>query len=100
MAAAPENHNQKFDEALSQYESARSTLEILAAARQVRRCAQELELDAVQHARSEGISWGKIGGVYGLTKQGAQQRFKPPLHARTVAEETDGATKNDGATTN
>ena len=30
-------------------------------------------------ARDAGASWGDIGDIYGLTKQRAQQRFKPLL---------------------
>lgn len=37
-------------------------------------------------AREAGLSWTKIGAVYGLTKQGAQQRFKAPIQAPTAAD--------------
>lgn len=37
--------------------------------------ARELEL--VEAARDAGVSWARIGALYGLSKQGAQQRFRP-----------------------
>ena len=53
-----------------------AALSILQQARTARRQAEEAEIQAVEQARSAGASWGRIGQVYGLTKQGAQQRFK------------------------
>ncbi|NNG19378.1 hypothetical protein HJ590_07250 [Naumannella sp. ID2617S] len=43
----------------------------------LRAAAEACELDLVRAARNQGVSWSKIGAVYGLTKQGAQQRFRP-----------------------
>ena len=57
----------------------RTPLEMLAAARLARERAEERERDAVRSAREAGLSWSTIGELYGLTKQGAQQRFKPYL---------------------
>lgn len=54
-------------------------------ARRIRHLSEDLELDEVRAAREHGTSWSKIGAVYGLTKQGAQQRF------RAAAKEKDGA---------
>lgn len=45
-------------------------------ARTVRESAESLELELVRAARARKISWSRIGAVYGLTKQGAQQRFR------------------------
>lgn len=47
----------------------------LDAARQLREAADELEAAAVRSARAGGVSWSRIGKVYGTSKQGAQQRF-------------------------
>ena len=44
--------------------------------RSLREHAELLELELVREARSHGMSWARIGAVYGLTKQGAQQRFR------------------------
>jgi len=52
-------------------------LRTLDSARRVRERAEASELAAVAQAREAGVAWGRIGELYGLTKQGAQQRFKP-----------------------
>lgn len=54
-------------------------LAALGAAHQLRSRAETLEEDLVAQARAAGASWSKIGAIYGLTKQGAQQRFKKPI---------------------
>jgi hypothetical protein len=57
----------------------------LDAARRVREAAEELEAAQVQAARKAGATWNEIGACYGLTKQGAQQRFRAARHqARAV----------------
>ncbi len=43
---------------------------------------QQLEAATVVQAREAGATWSEIGAVYGLTKQGAQQRFRPPGRTR------------------
>ena len=48
----------------------------LQAARQLREAAEELEAAQVEAARKAGVTWNEIGACYGLTKQGAQQRFR------------------------
>lgn len=65
----------QITEALLAVERAESELERVAAVRTVRELAEALEFRAIRHARDARTSWSKIGGVYGLTKQGAQQRF-------------------------
>lgn len=45
-------------------------------ARKAREKAESRERKAVESARMAGVSWARIGQLYGLTKQGAQQRFK------------------------
>lgn len=52
-------------------------LAALDAARVERESADAAERAAVLAAREAGVSWSRIGELYGLTKQGAQQRFKP-----------------------
>jgi hypothetical protein len=42
---------------------------------------EALEADTVADARAAGATWGEIGALYGLSKQGAQQRFRPPKDA-------------------
>jgi hypothetical protein len=48
----------------------------LDAARRLREAAEELEAAQVEAARKAGATWIEIGASYGLTKQGAQQRFR------------------------
>ena len=48
----------------------------LEAARYLREAAEELEAAQVEAARKAGATWIDIGACYGLTKQGAQQRFR------------------------
>ena len=60
----------------------------LEAARRLREAAEELEAAEVEAARKAGATWNEIGACYGLTKQGAQQRFRAardPAKAVTAA---------------
>ena len=63
--------------ALAALNLADSPVSRLQAARQLREAAEELEAAQVAAARKAGITWIEIGACYGLTKQGAQQRFRP-----------------------
>jgi len=65
-------------EALSALETAPDALGSLDAARQLRERSEELEREWVEAARKAGFSWSRIGALYGMSKQGAQQRFGPP----------------------
>ena len=57
----------------------------LEAARQLREAAEELEAAQIEAARKAGATWNEIGACYGLTKQGAQQRFRAARnHAAAV----------------
>ena len=66
----------------------------LEAARRLREAAEELEAAQVEAARKAGATWLEIGATYGLTKQGAQQRFRA---ARKQAEEADAAARSKKA---
>ena len=59
------------------HRAAREPLERVDAARRLRDAADQLEAAAIDAARETGTTWGEIGELYGLTKQGAQQRFRP-----------------------
>jgi len=48
----------------------------LEAVRHSRQVLEDLEASVVAEARSAGVTWLEIGELYGLTKQGAQQRFR------------------------
>jgi len=51
----------------------------LDAARAGREQFERLELEQVRTLREQGTTWSRIGALYGLTKQGAQQRFRSRL---------------------
>lgn len=75
--------------ALRQRHAARDPLERLTASRILRESAEELEAAAIREARDVGITWQQIGECYGLTKQGAHQRFKAVLPRRSAHRTTD-----------
>lgn len=62
--------------ALGDLDAADGQLSRLDAARRLREAAEELEAAEIQAARRAGATWKEIGASYGLTKQGAQQRFR------------------------
>ncbi len=68
---------------LDALEVAGGTIGRLEAARRLREAAEDLEAAEVEAARKAGATWNEIGACYGLTKQGAQQRFRA---ARNQAE--------------
>jgi hypothetical protein len=63
--------------ALGDFDPADGPIGRLDAARRLREAADELEAAQVEAARKAGATWIEIGACYGLTKQGAQQRFRP-----------------------
>lgn len=76
----------QLGKALAALEAAPDALTALDAARRVRELAERVESEHVRAARLDGASWSRIGALYGLTKQGAQQRFGH--EARGVAATT------------
>jgi hypothetical protein len=62
--------------ALAALDAADGPISRLEAARRLREAAEELEAAQVEAARKAGATWIEIGASYGLTKQGAQQRFR------------------------
>ena len=62
--------------ALGALDAADGPVSRLQAARRLREAADELEAAQVEAARKAGVTWIEIGACYGLTKQGAQQRFR------------------------
>jgi hypothetical protein len=74
--------------ALSAFDVADRPMSRLDAARRLREAAEELEAAQVEAARKGGATWLEIGACYGLTKQGAQQRFRA---ARKQAEAAGAA---------
>lgn len=89
------DRREDLDAALEEFDRAVGAKELLAAARAVRSAIESLEQAAVQQARTEGLSWSKIGSVYGLTKQGAQQRFRERGRKRDDAGPAEVETEPD-----
>ena len=66
----------RISAALAALDVADGPMSRLEAARRLREAAEELEAAQVEAARKAGATWIEIGACYGLTKQGAQQRFR------------------------
>jgi hypothetical protein len=73
---APKSPVGRIAAALHDLDTADGPLSRLDAARRLRESADELEAAQVDAARKAGATWIEIGARYGLTKQGAQQRFR------------------------
>jgi hypothetical protein len=73
----------RIQRALRAHQAAADPLAALDAARVLREEAEDLERKSVDAVRAAGLSWAKIGALYGLTKQGAQQRFRRDSSGRT-----------------
>lgn len=67
----------ELGEALRRLDSSADPLDAVDAARRLREMAERTEHELVRAARGQGVSWSRIGALYDLTKQGAQQRFQP-----------------------
>lgn len=72
-------HRKRLDKAAESITAIKDPLERLDAARKAREQFEQLELDQVRVLRDGGTTWSKIASLYGLTKQGAQQRFRAAL---------------------
>lgn len=62
--------------ALRAHQEAGDPVEKLKWCQRIREAAEDLETQAIEEAREHGTTWRDIGASYGLSKQGAQQRFK------------------------
>ena len=69
----------------------------LQAARRLREAAEELEAAQVEAARKAGVTWIEIGACYGLTKQGAQQRFRAARNQAKAVAAAAGSKKAEPA---
>jgi hypothetical protein len=83
--------------ALSAVDAADGPISRLDAARRLREAAEELEAAQVEAARKAGATWNEIGACYGLTKQGAQQRFRGARNQASAVTATAGSTKAEPA---
>jgi hypothetical protein len=75
--------------ALGALDAADGPISRLQAARRLREAAEELETAQVEAARKAGVTWIEIGECYGLTKQGAQQRFRAVRNQSAAAPSAD-----------
>jgi hypothetical protein len=73
---ASKNPVKRIAAALAALDVADGPMSRLEAARRLREAAEELEAAQVEAARKAGATWIEVGACYGLTKQGAQQRFR------------------------
>ena len=81
---ASKNPVKRILAALGALDAADGPISRLDAARRLREAAEELEAAQVEAARKAGITWIEIGACYGLTKQGAQQRFRAAHNQATA----------------
>jgi hypothetical protein len=79
--------------ALNAFDVADRPMSRLDAARRLREAAEELEAGQVEAARKAGATWIEIGACYGLTKQGAQQRFRAVRNKDKAADAASPAPK-------
>ena len=90
MQVASKNPVKRILAALSDFDVAAGPVGRLDAARRLREAAEELEAAQVEAARKAGATWLEIGACYGLTKQGAQQRFRAVRdQAKAAAADAD-----------
>jgi hypothetical protein len=95
---APKNPLSRVKAALTAHAAAGDPLAQLDAARALREAADDLEAAAIRAARKSGATWSAIGALYGLTKQGAQQRFRPLLEpAPPVVDPSPARSRKRGA---
>ena len=83
--------------ALSALDAADGPISRLDAARRLREAADELEAAQVDAARKAGATWIEIGACYGLTKQGAQQRFRAVRNQAKAVTAAAGSKKAESA---
>jgi hypothetical protein len=81
--------------ALGAFDAADGPISRLDAARRLREAADELEAAQVEAARKAGATWIEIGACYGLTKQGAQQRFRAARNQAKAVIAVPGTKKTE-----
>ena len=92
MSVASKSPAKRILAALGAFDAADGPVSRLDAARRLREAADELEAAQVEAARKAGATWIEIGACYGLTKQGAQQRFRA-VHQQAKAVTAAPGTK-------
>ena len=69
-------HVRRFDRTVDALLDVPDPVRRLDAIRRYREALEDLEAATVTAAREAGATWVEIGSLYGLSKQGAQQRFR------------------------
>lgn len=75
----------------------RSYLELIGTSQRVQELSGRLLELCVQQAREAGHTWQEIGGLLGVTRQAAFQRFGKPIDPRTGAPMDKTVTMTDAA---
>lgn len=95
MSVASKSPAKRILAALGALDAADGPISRLDAARRLREAADELEAAQVEAARKAGATWIEIGACYGLTKQGAQQRFRAARNQAKAVTAAPGTTKTE-----
>ena len=91
VLVSSKNPVKRISAALGALDAADGPMSRLEAARRLREAAEELEAAQVEAARKAGATWIEIGACYGLTKQGAQQRFRTARNQAKAAAAAPGS---------
>jgi molybdenum cofactor biosynthesis enzyme len=91
VLVSSKNPVKRISAALGALDVADGPMSRLEAARRLREAAEELEAAQVEAARKAGATWIEIGACYGLTKQGAQQRFRADRNQAKAAAAAPGS---------
>ena len=95
MSVASKSPAKRILAALGAFDAADGPISRLDAARRLREAADELEATQVEAARKAGATWIEIGACYGLTKQGAQQRFRAARNQAKAVTAAPGTKKTE-----
>ena len=95
MSVASKSPAKRILAALGALDAADGPISRLDAARRLREAADELEAAQVEAARKAGATWIEIGACYGLTKQGAQQRFRAARNQDKAVTAEPGTKKTE-----
>ena len=95
MSVASKSPTKRILAALGAFDAADGPISRLDAARRLREAADELEAAQVEAARKAGVTWIEIGACYGLTKQGAQQRFRAARNQAKAVTAAPGTKKTE-----
>lgn len=95
MSVASKSPAKRILAALGALDAADGPISRLDAARRLREAADELEAAQVEAARKAGATWIEIGACYGLTKQGAQQRFRAARNQAMAVAAAPGTKKTE-----